>query len=63
MVTLTGAFRKAMEDPDLQARALRLDRPVEPAYGDEVLKIVTRALDQSEETRALLTEALKPSER
>jgi len=63
MATLTGAFRKAMEDPDLQARALRLDRPVEPAYGDEVLKIVTRALDQSEETRALLTEALKPSER
>ncbi|MBX9759179.1 MAG: hypothetical protein K2Y29_10425 [Beijerinckiaceae bacterium] len=60
MATLTAAFRKAMEDPDLQARAMRLDRPVEPAYGDEVLRVVTRALDQTEETRALLAEALKP---
>lgn len=33
--------------------------PVNPAYGEEVLKTVKEALDQPEETTALLINALK----
>ncbi len=34
---LRAAYRKAMEDPELQAKAAKLERPIEPAYGDDVL--------------------------
>ena len=34
---LRAAYRKAMEDPELQAKATKLERPIEPAYGDDVL--------------------------
>lgn len=57
--TLIDAYRKALNDRDLQARAERFGFPVEPAYGDEVLRIVTAALDQSDETRKLLAESLR----
>ncbi len=57
--TLIDVYRKAMNDRDLQARAEKFGFPVEPAYGDEVLRIVTSALDQSEETRKLLAESLR----
>ena len=57
--TLIDAYRKAMNDRDLQARAEKFGFPVEPAYGDEVLRIVMSALDQSDETRKLLAESLR----
>jgi tripartite-type tricarboxylate transporter receptor subunit TctC len=60
--TLIEAYRKAMNDRDLQARAEKFGFPVEPAYGDEVLRIVMSALDQSEETRKLLAESLRKQE-
>lgn len=60
--TLIDAYRKAMNDRDLQARAEKFGFPVEPAYGDEVLRIVMSALDQSEETRKLLAESLRKQE-
>lgn len=48
-----------MNDKDLQARAGKFGYPVNPAYGEDVLKIVKDALDQPEETKALLVDALK----
>lgn len=59
---LIDAYRKAMNDPDLQGRAEKFGFPVDPAYGDDVLRIVKAALDQPEETRRLLAESLKKQE-
>jgi hypothetical protein len=36
---LREAYKKAMEDPELQMKAEKFERPVEPAYGDDVLKM------------------------
>jgi tripartite-type tricarboxylate transporter receptor subunit TctC len=55
---LRDAYKKAMEDSELQTKAEKLERPVEPAYGDDVLKMVKAAMDQSPETIALLKEAM-----
>ena len=57
---LIDAYRNALNDPDLQARAIKFGYPIEPAYGEEVAKIINKALQQSDETTTLLTEALKP---
>lgn len=56
---LRAAYRKAMDDPQLQARAEKLGRPVEPAVGEEVEKMVKEALNQPKQTVALLKEALE----
>jgi len=56
---LRAAYRKAMEDPELQAKAAKLERPIEPAYGDEVLAMIKVALNQTPETIALLKETMK----
>ncbi len=55
---LRDAFQRAMEDPELQAKAQKLERPVEPAYGDAVLKMIVDALNQAPETVNLLKQAL-----
>lgn len=55
---LRDAYRKAMEDKELQARAEKLGLPVEPAYGEEIAKMVASALKQTPETAALLKEAM-----
>ena len=54
LAALRDAYRKAMEDPELQAKAEKMERPVDPAYGDDVLKMVQAALNQSPETVVLL---------
>ncbi len=59
MKVLIEAYKKAMEDKELQARAEKLERPVEPAYGEDVAKAIVKALNQSDETKQLLAEALK----
>jgi tripartite-type tricarboxylate transporter receptor subunit TctC len=59
---LRAAYKKALEDPDLQAKAAKLDRPVDPAYGDEVLEAVKVALNQPPETIALLKQTLAAAE-
>jgi tripartite-type tricarboxylate transporter receptor subunit TctC len=59
MKVLIEAYKNAMENKELQARAEKLERPVEPAYGEDVAKAITKALNQSEETKQLLAEALK----
>ena len=57
---LRMAYRKAMEDPEMQAKAAKLERPLEPAYGEDVARMVKAALTQSPETIALLKQALEP---
>jgi hypothetical protein len=59
---LRSAYQKALEDPELQAKAAKLDRPVDPAYGDEVLEAVKVALKQPPETIALLKQTLAAAE-
>jgi hypothetical protein len=48
-----------MEEPELKQRADKLGIPVEPAYGEDVAKLVRAALDQTPETVALITKILK----
>ncbi len=59
LATLRAAFKSAMEDKDLQARAEKGGRPVEPAYGEDVAKMVNAALQQPPKTIALLKAALE----
>ncbi|HEX2725062.1 MAG TPA: tripartite tricarboxylate transporter substrate-binding protein [Beijerinckiaceae bacterium] len=56
---LRAAYKKAMEDKDLQAKAEKLERPVEPAYGEDVAKAVREALSQTPETVAVLKAAME----
>jgi tripartite-type tricarboxylate transporter receptor subunit TctC len=56
---LREAYRRALEDKELQEKAAKLERPVEPGYGEEVLKAIVTALKQPPETIALLAQALK----
>lgn len=51
---LREAYKKAMEDKDLQAKAEKLKMPVDPAYGEAVGSAVKRALDQPPEMMTLL---------
>ena len=59
LAALRDAYRKALEDKELQEKAAKLERPVEPGYGDEVLSAIVTALKQPPETIALLSAALK----
>lgn len=63
LAALRDAYRKALEDKELQAKAERLERPVEPAYGDDVLNAIKNALNQTPETIAVLKEALRSGRR
>lgn len=56
---LQDSYRKAMADPELVEKANKSERPVEPAIGDDVHRMVKAALAQSPETIALLTAAMK----
>jgi tripartite-type tricarboxylate transporter receptor subunit TctC len=60
---LRAAYRKSMEDPELQAKAAKLERPIEPAYGDDVLNMIKVALKQTPETVALLKQALEAGDK
>ena len=60
---LRAAYKKAMEDPELQAKAAKLERPIEAAYGDDVLEMIKVALKQTPETIALLKEALEAGDK
>ena len=55
---LIEAYRAAMNDPSLQERATKFGYSIEPAFGDDVRNIIELALQQSDETIALLKEAL-----
>jgi tripartite-type tricarboxylate transporter receptor subunit TctC len=59
---LREAYKKALEDKELQAKAEKLERPVDPAYGDDVLKLIKEALNQKPEVIAVLKAALENKE-
>jgi tripartite-type tricarboxylate transporter receptor subunit TctC len=56
LAALRAAYRSAMEDKELQARAVKLEKPVEPLYGEDVAKAISEALNQSPEVVQLLVE-------
>ena len=58
LAALRDAYKKAIEDSELQARAEKLERPVEPLYGDDIAKMIAAALKQSPETVALLKDSM-----
>jgi tripartite-type tricarboxylate transporter receptor subunit TctC len=60
LALLIAAYRDAMNDPSLYDRANKLGYSIEPAFGDDVRRIIELALQQSDETIALLKEALNP---
>ena len=59
VAALRDAYKKALEDKELQAKTEKLERPVDPAFGEDVLRMVQAALNQSPETIAILKEAMK----
>lgn len=61
LAILIKAYRDAMNDPALHERAQKLGYSIEPAFGEDVRRIIDLALQQSDETIALLKEALTPS--
>jgi tripartite-type tricarboxylate transporter receptor subunit TctC len=58
LAALRSAYKQAMEDKELQARAEKLERPVDPLYGEDIAKMIASALKQSPETVALLKESM-----
>ena len=55
---LRAAYKASLEDPDLLAEATRLGKPIDPAFGDDVSRLVIAALDQSPETIAMIKKAI-----
>jgi tripartite-type tricarboxylate transporter receptor subunit TctC len=55
---LRNAFKQAMEDSELRARAEKIGLPVDPLYGEPIVKMINAALKQSPETIALLRESM-----
>ena len=62
LAALRDAYKKALEDKELQAKAEKLGVPIDPAYGDEVLKLVKEALNQKPEVIAVVKNALEAKE-
>ena len=59
VAALRDAYKKAMRGSGIAGKAEKLERPVDPAFGEDVLKMVQAALNQTPETIALLKEAMK----
>ena len=59
LAALREAYKQAMEDKELQAKAEKFERPIEPAYGDDLLKMIKEALNQKPEVIAVLKAALE----
>ncbi len=58
LADLRKAYQAALTDPDLLADAAKLEIPVDPAFGDDVAKMVKDALNQSPETIAIIAAAV-----
>jgi tripartite-type tricarboxylate transporter receptor subunit TctC len=54
---LRAAYKMAMEDSDLRARAKKGEMPIEPLYGEDVAKAVANSLQQPPRVVELLKEA------
>ena len=62
LAALRDAYKKALEDPELRAKAEKLSIPIDPAYGDEVLKLINEALNQPPDVVVVLKNALGAKE-
>ncbi len=59
LAALRTAFRESLESPSLQAAAKKAGRGIEPAYGDDVGRLVAELMDQPPEVVAMLNELSK----
>jgi tripartite-type tricarboxylate transporter receptor subunit TctC len=59
LAALRAAYKQAMEDKELVARAEKIGLPVEPLYGEDITKMINAALKQSPDTIALLKESME----
>ncbi len=59
---LVTAYRKALTDKELLAKAEKGGNPIDPLYGDDVLKRIKAVLDQKPEIVALLKDAIEQKE-
>ena len=57
--TLRAAYKMALDDEDLRARAKKAEMPIEPLYGEDVAKAVANALQQPPRVVELLKEAFE----
>ena len=57
LAALRAAYKMALEDEDLRARAKKSEMPIEPLYGEDVAKAVANALRQPTRVVELLKEA------
>jgi tripartite-type tricarboxylate transporter receptor subunit TctC len=55
---LRDGYMAVMKDPDFLAEADKLGIPIDPAGGDKVAELVAAALQQDDETKAIIAEAL-----
>jgi len=55
---LRAAYEKALTDPEFLADAAAMGRPIDPAYGEDVRKLVVAALNQNPETVAIIAKAV-----
>lgn len=58
VAALRAAYKAALEDPELVAEAERLALPMDPAYGDEVERLVVNALEQTPDAVAMIKQAI-----
>jgi hypothetical protein len=56
---LRAAYKMALEDDELRARAKKSEMPIEPLYGDDVAKAVATSLQQPPRVVELLREAFE----
>jgi tripartite-type tricarboxylate transporter receptor subunit TctC len=59
---LRTAYKAAMKDKELQEKAAKGGRPVEPLFGTDVEKLIKAALVQSPKTVAILKDALNETD-
>lgn len=55
---MRAAYRASLQDPALLEEARRMGRPIEPAFGDDVRRLVVDALDQSPDVIAQIEKAI-----
>jgi tripartite-type tricarboxylate transporter receptor subunit TctC len=55
---LRAAYKASLENPALLAEAEKADRPIEPAFGEDVKKLVVAALDQTPATVKIIARAI-----
>lgn len=58
VAAMRTAYKASLQDPELLAEAKKMGRPIDPAFGEDVQQLITRALDQTPETVDLIRKAI-----